>query len=127
MYNKYLIGRKEVVGNALGYTAGSKTIIEIENLLIERDLAISNKDNEKLDFINARLKTFEPEDRVEAFQDLLLKEWFTNEEISRVAAAKYKESKGMSGDSTPADSEVLTWWLGESLKGYENVIYAEDK
>ncbi len=127
MYNKYLIGKKEVVGNALGYTAGSKTIIEIENLLIERDLAISNKNNERLDFINARLKTFEPEDRVEAFQDLLLKEWFTNEEISRVAESKYKESKGMSGDSTPAQSEVLTWWLGESLKGYENVIYAEDK
>ena len=123
LYNRYIMGRREAVGNALGFTAGSKTLIEVENLLIERDLAMTNGDDERLTYVNSALEKFEPEDKVEAFQDLLLKEWYTNEEVVQIATASYMEERGLDNENRPSLSEVLPWWLEESLKGYESVIY----
>lgn len=123
LYNRYIIGRRETVGNALGFTAGSKTLIEVENLLIERDLAMANGDDERLAYVNSALEKFEPEDRIEAFQDLLLKEWYTNDQVVQVATSQYMDEMDLDYENTPSPSEVLPWWLGESLKGYESVIY----
>ena len=123
LYNRYIIGRRETVGNALGFTAGSKTLIEVENLLIERDLAIANGDDERLAYVNSALEKFETEDKVEAFQDLLLKEWYTNDQVVLIATSQYKNEMNLDAQAEPSPSEVLPWWLGESLKGYESVIY----